>query len=134
MLNVMMHKIHRMKYLIPILLFMTGQLEGQNWCNEEYNKIHNLQMDSYSVLKNESIALFRRIRKSKKIAKQALKLAYETIEENDCENYSLLVDRIIEIELQLGNKDNAEKIILTTRSRDDDDIIATAMAFLRGKQ
>lgn len=91
---------------------MALQLESQNWCKKEYKKINDLQEQSYNVLKDNNKSLFKRIRKSKKLAKQALKFAYATIEENDCQNYSLIVDKMIEIELQLGNKKRAEKIAL----------------------
>lgn len=56
--------------------------------------------------------LFLRIRKSKRLSRKALKLAYTTIEKFNCTKYSYIVDRIIELELRLGNISNAEKIAL----------------------
>ena len=94
-----------MKYLklnyIILLSIFTLQLTAQNWCLEEFEKIQYLQNESHAVIKNESKSLSKRIRESKKLAKEALKFAYKTIEQKDCENYSVIVDRIILLELQL---------------------------------
>lgn len=89
------------------------QLSAQNWCNEEYDRIHDLQQESHSIINDVSKCLSKRIRLSKRRAKEALKIGYTTIEENECEKYSLIVDRIIELELQLGNPKKAESIALT---------------------
>ena len=69
-------------------------------------------MESHSIINDESMSISKRIRQLKKLAKESLKLAYKTIEENDCEKYSIIVDRIIELELQLGNREKAETIAL----------------------
>lgn len=74
-------------------------------------------MESHSVINDKSKPLSKRICVSKKLAQKSLKLAYKTIEENDCEKYSIIVDRIIELELQLGNPKNAELIALTRLNR-----------------
>jgi len=48
------------------------------------------------------------------MAKQALEIAYETIENNQCDghDYSIIVDRIIDLELKFGNKKKAESIAI----------------------
>ena len=101
----------KLKYSILILAFSV-QLSAQNVCSEAYVKVHDLQMESHSIINDGSLSLSKRIRQSKKLAKESLKLAYKTIEENDCEKYSIIVDRIIELELQLGNPKKAESIAL----------------------
>ena len=101
----------KLKHIVILLVFSV-QLSAQNWCSEEYDKIHDLQMESHSIINDESMSISKRIRQSKKLAKESLKLAYKTIEENDCEKYSIIVDRIIELELQLGNRKKAETIAL----------------------
>ncbi|MEZ4907117.1 MAG: hypothetical protein R2771_05635, partial [Saprospiraceae bacterium] len=101
----------KLKYSILILAFSV-QLSAQYACSEEYEKVHDLQMESHSIINNKSMSLSKRIRQSKKFAKESLKLAYKTIEENECEKYSIIVDRIIELELQLGNPKKAESIAL----------------------
>jgi hypothetical protein len=74
--------------------------------------INELDAESYAILRNEEISLNKRIRKSKKMSKKALKLAYNTIENNDCKKYSQIIDKIIELELKFGNTKNAEIIAL----------------------
>jgi hypothetical protein len=69
-------------------------------------------MKSHSVISDENKSLMRRIKESKNFAKQALVLAYKLIEVKACKNYSITVDRIIELELQLGNPKKAELIAL----------------------
>lgn len=101
----------KLKHVILLLVF-SMQLSAQNWCNEQYDKIHEIQMESHSIINDESKPLSKRIKQSKKLAKESLKLASKTLEENDCEKYSIIVDRIIELELQLGNPKKAESIAL----------------------
>ena len=90
-------------------------MNSQISCKEKYSIIHELENNSTSIVfSDESISLIKRIRKSKNMAKQALKIAYSTIEDNECNNhdYSIIVDRIIDLELQLGNKEKVNKIAL----------------------
>ena len=90
-------------------------MHSQISCKEKYGIIHELENRSTSIVFNdENISLNKKIMKSKNMAKQALKIAYSTIENNACNNhdYSIIVDRIIDIELQFGNKKKANKIAL----------------------
>jgi hypothetical protein len=97
---------------IVILLVFSIQLSAQNSCSEEYDKIRDLRLESHSIINDKSMSISKRIRESKKLAKESLKLAYKTIGENDCKEYSFIVDRIIDLELQLGNIEKAETIAL----------------------
>lgn len=81
-------------------------------CRSELNQCEEIFRVSSYVSTLESISIGKRIRQSKKLAKQALELAYKTIENNDCNEYSQFVNLIIQLELNLGNKKAAEKIAL----------------------
>ena len=72
----------KLKFSILILAFSV-QLSAQNVCSEAYVKVHDLQMESHSIINDGSLSLSKRIRQSKKLRKESLKLAYKTIEEND---------------------------------------------------
>ena len=68
-------------------------------CRSELNQCEEIARVSYYVSTLESISIGKRIRQSKKLVKQALELAYQTIENNDCEEYSQFVNLIIQLEL-----------------------------------
>lgn len=99
-------------YIILILIFAAIISQGQESCREQYDEIHDMQINSYVILRKEKLPLFFRIQKSKRQSRKAKKLAYSTIEEYDCKEYSIIVDRIIELELKFGNTSKAEEIAL----------------------
>lgn len=99
--------------LLLLLLIIDFEVSGQTPCRDAYRLIHELSINSNPILRNESISMSRRIHISKRLSKEALKLAYQTIQNNDCQaygDYAIIVDRIIELEVKLGNYYNAEKI------------------------
>jgi len=99
--------------LLIFALIICIEVVGQTSCREAYRLIHELSNNSYPILRDESISMTRRIRISKRLSKEALKLAYQTIQNNDCQeygDYAIIVDRIIELEIKLGNYRIAEKI------------------------
>jgi hypothetical protein len=99
-------------YILLILIFAAFISHGQESCREQYDKIHDMEINSNPILQEKKLPLFLRIRKSKRQSRKALKLAYKTIEINDCKEYSIIVDRIIDLELKLGNASKAEEIAL----------------------
>lgn len=123
-------------YIILLLIFSGIISHGQESCSELYDRIHEMQMYSNPILREKRLPLFLRIRKSKRQSKQALKLAYKTIEENDCNEYDVIVDRIIELELKLGNASKAEKIALERLNKlnpnwkDSDSVVAPSHLFI----
>ncbi len=99
--------------LIFLILIIGFEISGQAPCRDAYRLIHELSINSNPILHDESVSMSRRIRISKRLSKEALKLAYQTIQNNDCQaygDYAIIVDRIIELEVKLGNYHNAEKI------------------------
>ena len=95
--------------IIIFILFGTNMF-CQETCREGYDMINKLMQKSNSILRKDEISLplYFRIQRSKRKTKEALKLAYRMLEENDCS----VIDRIIELELKLGNPFKAEKIAL----------------------
>lgn len=111
----MMHIMKMKIYILIFTAFCNSRMYSQISCNDMYGIIHKLENNSNSIVFNdESISLNKRIRKSKHMAIQALKIAYSTIDYDMCNNhdYSIIVDRIIDLELQFGNKKKANKIAL----------------------
>lgn len=99
-------------YIIVILILLVENLCCQVNYRELYDEIHQMQMNSYDILYKKNYPLFLRIILSKRQSKNALKLAYDTIKNNECDAYDIIIDRIIELELRLGHVLRAEKIAL----------------------
>lgn len=95
-----------------MLLFFVAISHGQESCRAQYDMIKKLEDNSHDILNNQAFPLTIRIQKSKRQAKIALKLAYEAIEKNDCKEYSIIMDRIIGLEMQLGNPAKAKRMAL----------------------
>ncbi len=99
-------------FIALMLFFIVVISHGQESCRAQYDLIYELENNSHYILNNQVFPLIIRIQKSKRQAKIALKLAYETIEKNDCKEYSIIMDRIIGLEMQLGNPSKAKKAAL----------------------
>ncbi|MEM8527700.1 MAG: hypothetical protein AAGG68_23865 [Bacteroidota bacterium] len=92
----------------------TAQLRS---CQEEYNQVYKLDDQSTAIFDTDKGIIERKIEQSQQLVQKGLGIAYEAIQKEDCEAYSILVDRIINLEMRIGNPDNAEKVALDRLDR-----------------
>jgi hypothetical protein len=104
-----------MKTIITIVVVFNIVLT-YSWCQVtcdiELRQIHELNDASRLKSGTEPNLVSKKIRQSKKLTKQTLKLAYETLKYKDCKEYSNIVDLIIDLELRLRNFNKAQTIAL----------------------
>ncbi|MDQ3015864.1 MAG: hypothetical protein M3R25_03955 [Bacteroidota bacterium] len=99
---------------IFITLLISRSGFGQVDCNSEYGFIHELQQRSHHIFYNDSIRFSKRIRLSKRDAMEALEYGRQVLLTKDCSNYSIIVDRMIELEMQIGIVEKA-RLLAETR-------------------
>jgi|GEM_PF-1867360 len=109
-----------MKQLVAFFLFLIlfcNNVSGKTYCEEQYDVLREMEKVSRDVFNKKYRTSIWRIAKAKSNTRKALKLAYKTLADNECSNYSSIVEIIIRLELLLGNASKAEVIALERLNR-----------------
>lgn len=99
------------KLLILVFILQLGYARSQD-CHAHYRKIHDLQSESHHIFYDTTMSMSKKIRLSKRLANEALEHGYSINDLKRCSEYSILVDRMIELEMQFRHNDEAEKLAL----------------------
>lgn len=93
-----------------LILTISLQISAQRNCSLAYNEIYSLQRKSHSVIEDKDKPLSQRIRESKRLARRAIDVAYESLNNKECNKYSAIFDRVIELHIQMGKPNRAKRI------------------------
>ena len=80
---------------------------AQESCRIYYKKIHDLQSESHHIFYDTTLSMTAKIKISRRKANEALILGYQAIQTSNCNEYGIIIDRMIELEQQLGKHDKA---------------------------
>ena len=81
-------------------------------CLISYDKIYNLEEMAYDILYDTTISISKRIERSKNYAEKGLKAGTHAISNGYCNEYTVIVDRLIELANLLERTEQARMLAL----------------------